>query len=166
MGMQRIKEIALTRPMCNSGKESSHKIVPLLEALEHELGERGDAARCAAKGREARRGADPHVLVLHTQTVASHLPGMSSGGQPGRLAHGAPGLGSRPGQLTILRAGLRQATNPRCPVSNRPQAGVRTPGPRRVQLRLIAVKKVRRSGPRRSRRWRWTTAPWEGPASS
>jgi DNA-binding transcriptional MerR regulator len=56
MGMQRIKEIALTRPMCNSGKESSHKIVPLLESLEHELGER--VAQLAALQKDVKRGAE------------------------------------------------------------------------------------------------------------
>lgn len=40
MPMQRIKEIALTRPTCSSGKEASQKMVPLLDSLERELGDR------------------------------------------------------------------------------------------------------------------------------
>jgi DNA-binding transcriptional MerR regulator len=56
MGMQRIKEIALTRPMCKSGRESSHKIVPVLEALERELG--GRVAQLAALQEDVKRGAE------------------------------------------------------------------------------------------------------------
>lgn len=40
VGMQRIKELALTRPLYSSGRDSSRKIVPVLEALGSELGER------------------------------------------------------------------------------------------------------------------------------
>jgi DNA-binding transcriptional MerR regulator len=56
MGMQRIKQIALTRPTYNSGKEASRKMVPLLEALERELGEK--AAQLVALQRDMRRGAE------------------------------------------------------------------------------------------------------------
>lgn len=40
VGMTRVKEIALTRQVCSSGKESSHKIVPVLESLEREISAR------------------------------------------------------------------------------------------------------------------------------
>jgi DNA-binding transcriptional MerR regulator len=56
MGMQRIKEIALTRPACKSGKEGSRRMVPLLEALERELGER--VAHLAALRKDVKRGAE------------------------------------------------------------------------------------------------------------
>jgi DNA-binding transcriptional MerR regulator len=54
MGMQRIKEIALTRQLCKTGKEASHKMVPLLEAFERELGER--VAQLATLQRDVKRG--------------------------------------------------------------------------------------------------------------
>lgn len=56
LGIQRIKEIALTRPMCTTGKESSHKIVPMLEALDQELGERIE--RLAQLRKDVKRGAE------------------------------------------------------------------------------------------------------------
>jgi MerR family transcriptional regulator, Zn(II)-responsive regulator of zntA len=56
IGMQRIKEIALTRPTYNSGKEASRKMVPLLEALERELGER--VAQLVSLRKDVRRGTE------------------------------------------------------------------------------------------------------------
>ena len=56
MGMQRIKEIALTRPMHKSGKDASRKMVPLLEGLERELGEK--AAQLVALQGDVRRGVE------------------------------------------------------------------------------------------------------------
>jgi DNA-binding transcriptional MerR regulator len=56
MGMHRIKQIALTRSMCSSGKQASRKMVPLLEALERELSER--AAQLAAVRKDVKRGSE------------------------------------------------------------------------------------------------------------
>jgi len=56
VGMQRIKQIALARQACNSGKESSHKIVPMLETLEHELADR--IAKLTQLREDVRRGAE------------------------------------------------------------------------------------------------------------
>jgi DNA-binding transcriptional MerR regulator len=56
VGMQRIKEIALTRQACSSGKESSHKIVPMLETLEHELADR--ITKLTGLREDVRRGAE------------------------------------------------------------------------------------------------------------
>jgi len=56
VGMQRIREIALSRQVCSSGKESSHKIVPMLETLEHELADR--ITRLTELQKDVRRGAE------------------------------------------------------------------------------------------------------------
>jgi DNA-binding transcriptional MerR regulator len=69
IGMQRIKEIALTRPMCSSGKESSHKIVPILESLGDEIGER--IQLLAQLKRDVERGAE----LIRTCWYCTRKPG-------------------------------------------------------------------------------------------
>lgn len=69
IGMQRIKEIALTRPICSTGKESSHRIVPILEALDTELGEKIDTLMKLQQ--DVRRGAE----LIRTCWYCTRKPG-------------------------------------------------------------------------------------------
>jgi DNA-binding transcriptional MerR regulator len=54
--IRRIKDIALTRQECATGKESSHKIVPKLEELDVEIGHRIEQLQ--ELQRDVRRGAE------------------------------------------------------------------------------------------------------------
>lgn len=54
--IRRIQDIAFTRQHCATGKESSHKIVPMLEDLDKEIGERIQQLQILQQ--DLRRGAE------------------------------------------------------------------------------------------------------------
>ena len=54
--IRRIKDIALTRQYCATGKESSHKIVPILQELDTEIGRRIEQLKSLQQ--DVRRGAE------------------------------------------------------------------------------------------------------------